>query len=227
MANILGIQTVGNVNVITVDSNPAFSLGTPSPVGTIALAQDSGLSFQKVRAGDTNWISYNIGLFAQTGSATPITGTTTETTLINGGVGSLSVPANGFAIGDSFQADMAGLISSKNADTITIRIKSGTTILSDSGALSLPNFTNQVWFLELYFTIRQTGVAGVADIATISQFNVTKKTGGNTESFGWNTINNTTFDTTIPNTLNITAQWSSNSAINSIYSDVFTLHKIY
>jgi hypothetical protein len=38
----------------------------------------------------------NFGLFSQTGNSAPITGTTVETTLINGGVGTLTVPANSF-----------------------------------------------------------------------------------------------------------------------------------
>ena len=37
----------------------------------------------------------------------------------------------------------------------------------------------------------------------------------------------TTFDTTINNTLEITAQWGSNNVTNNIYSDLFILNKIY
>ena len=40
-------------------------------------------------------------------------------------------------------------------------------------------------------------------------------------------INNTTFDTTVLNTLVITAQWNTNNAGNSIYSEIFTLNKTY
>ena len=42
----------------------------------------------------------NYGLFAQTSTSTPVTNTTTETSLLDGGVGSLTVPANGFNVGD-------------------------------------------------------------------------------------------------------------------------------
>ncbi len=47
------------------------------------------------------------------------------------------------------------------------------------------------------------------------------------EGFSFNSINNTTFDTTINNTLDVTVQWGSNNAGNSIYSDIFVLNKIY
>lgn len=227
MANILGLQTVGNVNVITVDSNPAFGVGTPANVGSIALAQDSGWTFQKIGVADTAWITNNVGLFSQTANSATITGTTTETTLIDGGVGSLSVPPNGFIVGNSFQANMGGLISSANAETLNIRIKSGSTILADSGALSLPNTTNQVWNLTINFSVRAIGGAGVANIVTLANLLILKKTSGNQDGYGFNQVNNTTFDTTILNTLNITAQWGSNNATNSIFSDIFILNKTY
>lgn len=170
----------------------------------------------------------NYGLFAQTANSTTITATTTEGTLIDGGVGSLVVPANGFEVGDSFRVDMGGIISAHNNDTIRIRLKSGAVDLGDSGTLSLPGMTNQVWSLTVTFTIRAIGAAGVASVVSLAQFHILKKqAGGSQEGFAWNTINNTTFDTTASNTLNITAQFSSNNAGNSIYSDIFVLNKTY
>jgi hypothetical protein len=167
------------------------------------------------------------GLFAQTGNSTTITATTTEGTLIDGGVGSLSIPANGFKVGDSFRFDMAGVMSAKNNDTIRIRLKSGAVILSDSGPITMPAITGQVWVLSTNFTIRSIGAAGVASIVAISEFHILKLASGTQQGFAWNTVNSTTFNTTIGNTLNITAQFSSNSALNSIYSDIFVLNKIY
>lgn len=169
----------------------------------------------------------NYGLFAQTANSTPITATTSELTLIDGGVGSLVVPANGFQVGDSFVASMAGIMSARNNDTITIRTKSGSVILADSGDLTMVVTTNQVWGLTLQFTIRAVGGAGVASIVTTGQFHILKQASGTQQGFGWNAINNTTFDTTISNTLNITGQWSSNNAANSIYSNYFVLNKTY
>ena len=169
----------------------------------------------------------NLGLFAQTGNSTPITATTLEGTLIDGGVGTLSVPANGFVVGDSFVASLSGLMSAKNNDTITIRVKSGSVVLADSGALTLPTIANQVWSLGIEFTVRTLGGAGVASIVTLGQLHILKFASGTQEGFGFNSVNTTTFDTTVTNTLNITAEWSSNSASNSIYTDLFVLNKSY
>ena len=167
------------------------------------------------------------GLFAQTGNSVPITGTTVETTLINGGVGTLSVPANGFSVGDSFRGDFGGVLNSANNQTIRIRIKSGSVVFVDSGLQNITNITNNVWSLSIDFTVRQIGPAGTASIVTLATFNYAKTVNGTVEGFSFNSINNTTFDTTINNTLDVTVQWGSNNAGNSIYSDIFVLNKIY
>lgn len=168
------------------------------------------------------------GLFAQTANSTPVTGTTTETTIINGGVGSLVVPANGFSVGDSFKGEFGGVMNAANNQTIRIRIKTGSILLGDSGVQSLTSsIINDVWDLSLNFTIRQVGAAGVASVACIARFDYAKTNNGTVQGFGFNTINNTTFDTTISNTLNVTVEWGSNNAGNSIYSDFFVLNKTY
>jgi hypothetical protein len=91
----------------------------------------------------------------------------------------------------------------------------------------MPAITNQVWTLSVTFTVRSIGTAGVASIVTLAQFHILKLASGTQQGFAWNTINNTTFDTTIQNTLNITGQWSNATNNNSIYSDIFILNKTY
>ena len=167
------------------------------------------------------------GLFSQTANSPTITATTSELTLIDGGVGTLTVPANGFSVGDSFRVEMGGVMSAQNNNTIRIKLKTGSVILGDSGTLTMPAITNQVWMLSVNFTVRSIGAAGVASIVTLAQFHILKAASGTQQGFAWNTVNSTTFDTTISNTLDITAQFSSNSANNSIYSDIFTLVKTY
>jgi hypothetical protein len=80
--------------------------------------------------------------------------------------------------------------------------------------------------LVIYYTIRNIGGIGVASIISNGNFvHVRNNTG--VEIFGFNTINNTTFDTTIINALDITAQWQTASPSNSINSDYFVLNKVY
>jgi hypothetical protein len=207
-------------NTINISSTPT----TDTSLSTNYLTRDSSTGNIKVKQipGPTVY-----GLFAQTGDSTVISATTVETSLINGGLGTLSVPANGFSVGDSFRADIAGVMSSKNNETITVRVKANSVVLLDSGAQTLPFTTNDIWDMSINFTIRQIGSAGVASIVSLGTFHYTKTSNGNVEGFSFNTVNNTTFDTTIPNTLDLLISWSSTDTGNSIYSDIFVLNKIF
>ena len=168
------------------------------------------------------------GLYAQTASSTPITNTTTETTLLDGGVGTLTVPANAFQVGDSFSLVMGGHISAQNNQTIHIRVKrNGTVLLADTGVIQLPTITNKNWELTVNFTIRAIGGQGVASIVSHGTFNYNKDGNLAFEGRTFSVVNNTTFDTTVSNTLNITAEWGSANAANNIYSDLFILQKVY
>jgi hypothetical protein len=170
----------------------------------------------------------NVGLFAQTANSTLITNTTTETSLINGGVGSLSIPANTFKVGDSFRAVFGGVMNAQNNQTIRIRVVVGGVVLLDSLAQNLgSSVVNDVWSLNIDFTIRSIGGPDVASIVTLGSFHYTKTNNASVQGFGFNTVNNTTFDTTIPTTLDVTAQWGAANVGNSIYSDIFVLNKTY
>jgi hypothetical protein len=191
-----------------------------------AIVQD-GITKQTTLDSITYAPGANYGLFAQTANSTPITGTTTESSLINGGVGTLSVPANGFNIGDSFRGVFGGVLTAANNQTIRVRIKTGAVVLLDSGAQPITNITNNIFSLNIDFTIRTLGVAGVASIVSLGSFHYTKTSNAAVEGFAFNTVNNTTFDTTTPNILDVTVQWGSTNAGNSIYSDIFILNKTY
>jgi len=167
------------------------------------------------------------GLYAQTANSTPVAGTTTESTLIGTGAGTLSVLANQFAVGDSFRADFGGVLDVGNNQTIRIRVKTGSVVLLDSGVQNITNITSDIWSLSVNFTVRQTGAAGVASIVSLGTFNYSKTNNGTVEGFSFNTVNNTTFDTTINNTLDVTVEWGSTDIGNVIYSDIFVLNKIY
>jgi hypothetical protein len=175
----------------------------------------------------SNYVRASVGLYSQTAQSTPITNTTTPTSLINGGVGSLSVPANGFQVGDSFVAKFSGEISSLNNATIEIHISSNGVTLADTGIITLVTTTNKIWDMEIDFTIRTVGGSGVASVATTGRFNYNKNSNNLAENVGFFSTNNTTFDTTIANTLVVTAQWGSASTSNSIATELFNLYRVY
>lgn len=120
-------------------------------------------------------------------------------------------------------------MSARTNSKITINIKAnGTTILATSGQLDMPNINESAWNLIIEFTIRTLGGQGNASIVTFGQLHVLKSSNNDQLGFGFNTVNNITFDTTVSNTLDITAIWSGNgNGDNNIYSNIFTLTKIY
>lgn len=168
------------------------------------------------------------GLFAQTADSTPVTGTSVETTIIGTGVGTLTVPANGFSIGDSFTCALDGLLTCSSSATLHIRVKTLTgVLLADTAIIDMSATTNQPWLINLFFTVRTLGGAGTASISSGGLFSYIRNGGTQFEGYVLSTVNNTTFDTTINNTLVITAQWDPASTGNSILTRNFTLTKVY
>jgi hypothetical protein len=102
----------------------------------------------------------------------------------------------------------------------------GATVLA-LASITLNTTTNKFFDLVITFTVRAIGTAGVAKIATSGQFTYSKDASNSFEGTDFIYINDNTFDTTIDNTLDITAQWANASTSNSIHSEIFTLNKIF
>ena len=167
------------------------------------------------------------GVYSQIANSTPVTATTVSGSLVGAGVGGLSINPNFFQVGDSFYAELGGILNAKSNDDLRITIKSNGIVLADSGFQNMNSVTNGIWTLSLQFTIRSIGGPGIAAISTIGTFTDKKTSNQSVIGFGLNSLNNTTFDTTILNTLDIEAQWNSADPLNSIYSTSFVLSKIF
>ena len=163
-----------------------------------------------------------IGLFNQTSQGATLTNTTTETDILGTGVGSLTIPANIFKVGDGFHGKIGGTISAQNGDSIIIRIKSGTTTLASTGAISLQAVTSLAWEIELDFTIRTLGATG--QIFTNGNFAYNRNT-GSLEGFVFGDLQ--TINTTISNTLSVTAEWQQAKTQDIIFTDMTTLYRTY
>lgn len=169
----------------------------------------------------------NCGLFAQTVTGPSVTGVA-EQSIVGVGVGTLSVPANAFSVGDSFTCALDGLISSTSSSKIHIHVKTlSGVILADTGLVNMAAATNKPWLLNLYFTVRTLGGPGTASISSGGFFSYIRNGGINFEGFVLSTINTSTFDTTVDNTLVITAQWDTASGSNIIQTLNFVLTKVY
>ena len=165
------------------------------------------------------------GLYSQTTQSATIN-TTGEQTLVGSGVGSLLVDRDVFQIGDSFHGKIGGKINATGGggrSEITIKVKAGSTILASTGVFDLDTATNGGWELELDFTIATIGASGT--ICTNGNFVYNKDS--NREIFGHIFQDVQPIDTTIPNTLDITAEWNVLNTGDDIYSANFVLYKVY
>jgi hypothetical protein len=169
------------------------------------------------------------GYYAQTNTIT-VANTTTETTLVGTGAGSLTQPANSFIVGQSCVLDGGGVMSCLNNEQLTIRIYcgvSGLTLLGTVPTLTIPTSTGKWWGIAVYFTVRQIGAAGVAQLSLRAVYQQNVDTGNNLFGSSFHTVNTTTFDTTIINTLRITAQWGTASASNTIAMAQLVLNRSF
>lgn len=167
------------------------------------------------------------GLFAQTAVGTLITNTTVETSLVGTGVGTLTVPANGFNVGDSFTVKLCGPLSCANNETIHIRLKSNGVVIADAGIFQMKIATDKFFELIADFTITKIGAAGVAELFVNGQYSYNQNANTQLDGVNFALISNTTFDTTITNTLTITAEWGLAKTANKIQSQNFVLTKVY
>ena len=191
-----------------------------------AVAQ-SGVTY-RIKNENLSPFSPVYGLFTQTGTSTTVSGTS-EQSIINGGTGYLTVGPNQFKVGDTFHVVIRGHLSNNN-DNMTIRVKggSGSTILADTGSINYNTSADNVLMsLDIYFIIQSIGGAGSAQILTKGCLNTVKNSNFTTNGYVFETVNNTTFDTTISNSLDVTWQFDATDASTYMYSEFFTLVKLY
>ena len=191
-----------------------------------AVAQ-SGVTY-RIKNENLSPFSPVYGLFTQTGTSTTVSGTS-EQSIINGGTGYLTVGPNQFKVGDTFHVVIRGHLSNNN-DNMTIRVKggSGSTILADTGSINYNTSADNVLMsLDIYFIIQSIGGAGSAQILTKGCLNTVKNSNFTTNGYVFETVNNTTFDTRISNNLDVTWQFDATDASTYVYSDFFTLVKLY
>lgn len=167
------------------------------------------------------------GLYAQTALSTPIVPASGEASLIGTGVGTLSVPANAFQVGDSFVAKLCGSLTCANNEILHIRVRSNGVLIIDALQYTLSQATNKYWDLILDFTITKLGAAGVGEMFANGAFTYNKNANSNIDGINFALVSNVTFDTTVINTLTITAEWITANAANTIRSQNFTLTKVY
>lgn len=115
----------------------------------------------------------------------------------------------------------------QNAETLRIRIKLYSVLLIDTGLMTLPALTDNNWRASASFTVREIGIATVAKM--MSEFAMYYVDDTGTTRFGsvTNAENSTTFSTDSEGSFEVTAEWGSTNAANSIQTTSFLLKKTF
>jgi hypothetical protein len=150
-------------------------------------------------------------------ASTAVSNTTTETAFSNGTV---TIPANTLKVGDTLRIRTQGIATATNStDTLTVRLKLGSTVLATTGALDVAD--NDIFFVEFNLTVRTIGASGTfvgVGSATIGA--------AGTATRKAIFLASTAIDTTVDNSLTVNATWSVASASNSVRMDVLNVEKV-
>ena len=140
------------------------------------------------------------------------------------GQGSLSVPANGFKVGDSYCLVMAGeILLGDGNDDFTLKVYQNGTVLGDI-TVTLENTAAGVsfWEAEVDFTVRAIGATG--SMCTNLDFTFNKNI---TKDFkGSRHVTITTLDTTTISSLSVTGEIVGQNN-SSLVTNMMILHKVF
>jgi hypothetical protein len=163
-------------------------------------------------------------IFTQTSDKT-ISNTTTETTMFDGGVGTLTLPANFFVVGKTLRLRIGAVYTTPGAGTpsLVIKIKYGSTVLASVTTSNLDKgVTNKFIVVDTLITCRSTGSSGtVISHGTVLYYNGSvAATIGDDLSNGGSTA---TINTTTSNAMDITATWDSATSTRSLKTTIATV----
>lgn len=157
-------------------------------------------------------------LFTQIADKT-VTNTTDETSIVGTGVGTLTLPANFFVAGKTIRITMSGVYSTVavTGDTVTVKIKYGSTILSSKATTALvTGGTNLFWESEVLVTCRTVGLTGTVQVSGGIRYQIASSVVVEDELN--NSVGTTTLDTTASGLFDITITHSAQNPSNTVKS---------
>lgn len=167
-----------------------------------------------------------VGLFSQIEDGPSIFYTDGDVPIAGAGVGSLSVPANYFSVGDTFSLHVHGDMTSANNAQIAIRLKESSIVISEVTVTTVAT-VGEHFDLKANFIVRAIGGPGVAKLFTVGVFSYSKSSNNTPEVINFDFLEQTNFDTTIATTLSVNAEWLTSESVNEIFTQSLNLYKIF
>jgi len=181
----------------------------------------NGSAFQTAKIkGSIIKSSTSPGIWSQTADGPLLANTTTETTIIGSGVGSLTIPADTWIKGQSYELRMWGEISAIVNDGMNFSINNGPTKIVDTGGVTFFDIgvggAMIPFEIIMSLTCREVGPPTTGKLQYSGQVNTRANSGGQFRSYGFNILNTANFDTTIDNVWNITGKWDNADPGNQV-----------
>lgn len=214
------LPSFGPTASTTFGSATKASVVTTNAQGIITTISESTVTpaWSSITGKNTTVVAYALTdqvacVFRQTATVT-VASTTSETTLLGAGAGSATLAANQLVAGSTVRVVIYGYMGGVNTNTVRFRAKIGANTVLDSGTLTMTaTSANFPFRLDIPMTVRTTGAGGTA----IGQFiwDAVSGTIAGT-STAYNISATGTVDTTASNAVNVTIQWGTSSASNTI-----------
>ena len=161
-------------------------------------------------------------LFTSTASSTLVS-STAETSIVGTGSGTKTTPINYFTVGQTLVIEATGFYSSAAVDTLTVKIKAGSTVIASTGAVAYGALTNKVFTIRALITCRTTGASGTFIVNTLYETAGSALIPQDSPMLNTTTV---TLDTTATQVWDLTGQWSANSASDTITGTNYAMYVI-
>jgi hypothetical protein len=220
VAGIVGGPDASGSNIAGVNLNlhggKATGNGVPGLVSVRhPLIGGSGSTLQSL---STSAYPVTASFFSATSLATAVANTVTETSLFTGASTSAgstrTMEAGQTAAGTVFRLRIEGTIATTGTPTLQFRIKFGSTTVGDTTAATMPNNSNGSFVIDTYLYVYSQGAANNVRVETIVAISPTLTGVVTLTNLRGNNL--TTVDFTASQTLDVTAQWGTASASNTI-----------
>lgn len=197
---------------------------------SVLIVSDGTNYFTANASGQTsgaNPVNNTRSIFTSTAHRTQAT-TASEVTIVGTGVGSLTLPANFHdAAGSSLYVESQGYYSNTGTPTITFRIKYGATVLGATAAVTTTTgATNWQWFFKGLITCRTQGSSGTVMVQGQLILQTGAAAGGNCAVYPMLATVAVTVNTTATQAVDLTIQWGTSDAANTISGTNFEMHPI-
>jgi len=219
-------------NVLTVGSSSQFQVDGSGKIvkynstisdGELLIGKTSGCTFEKATLTAGTGISVNNSAGAITINASfsftaiadkTVANTTTETTLLASGVGSLTINANSLVAGKSYIIKAYGYVSTDaSAPNWTVKAKLGSTVIATTTGAATASLSNRRVEIMTILTCRTLGVSGTVAAQGYFGYNSNATNGFTREMVNTSTF---TIDTTVSQAIDLTFTWSVANENNTI-----------